>query len=82
MPFVAESPFMSFLMNNPADYRAHMNPESKLAPENRQWHQEHGFPYLNGRGRLVIKDVIMMGAALVCMADSTKRYLHRRTAAA
>ena len=43
---------------------------------------EHGFPYLSGRGRLVIKDVIMMGAALVCMADSAKKYLHRRTAAA
>ncbi|MCD7983171.1 MAG: YkgB family protein [Desulfovibrio sp.] len=146
VPFVAESPFMNFLMNNPADYRAHMNPEGKLVPENRQWHQEHGtytashiigaiivslgillcfqpwlpqvaaiggllvfgmslvtlsflittpqvwvpnlgdaehgFPYLSGRGRLVIKDVIMMGAALVCMADSAKKYLRRRTAAA
>jgi uncharacterized membrane protein YkgB len=41
---------------------------------------EHGFPYLSGPGRLVIKDAIMMGAALVTMADSAKAYL-RKTAA-
>ena len=41
---------------------------------------QHGFPYLSGAGRLVIKDVIMMGAALVTMADSAKAYL-RNTAA-
>lgn len=37
----------------------------------------HGFPYLSGAGRLVIKDVIMMGAALVTMADSAKSALKR-----
>ena len=31
---------------------------------------QHGFPYLSGRGRLVIKDAIMMGAALVTMATT------------
>jgi uncharacterized membrane protein YkgB len=36
---------------------------------------EHGFPLLTGAGRLVIKDAIMMGAALVTMADSAKSYL-------
>lgn len=39
---------------------------------------QHGFPYLSGRGRLVIKDAIMMGAALVTMADSAKAYLRKR----
>jgi len=39
---------------------------------------EHGFPYLSGAGRLVLKDVIMMGAALVTMADSAKAYLIKR----
>lgn len=39
---------------------------------------EHGFPYLSGRGRLVVKDAIMMGAALVTMADSAKAYLRKR----
>jgi reactive chlorine resistance protein C len=38
----------------------------------------HGFPYLSGAGRLVIKDAIMMGAALVTMADSAQAYLRNR----
>lgn len=42
----------------------------------------HGFPYLSGRGRLVIKDIIMLGAALVTMADSAKAYLRIRPAPA
>jgi uncharacterized membrane protein YkgB len=42
---------------------------------------EHGFPLLSGAGRLVIKDAIMMGAALVTMADSAKAYLRKRGAA-
>lgn len=41
----------------------------------------HGFPYLSGAGRLVLKDAIMMGAALVTMADSAKAYLRNRAAA-
>lgn len=43
---------------------------------------EHGFPYLSGKGRLVVKDAIMMGAGLVTMADSAKTYLARRQPAA
>ena len=39
---------------------------------------QHGFPYLIGAGRLVIKDAIMAGAALVTMADSAKAYLRKR----
>jgi hypothetical protein len=35
---------------------------------------EHGFPLLSGAGRLVVKDAIMMGAALVTMADSANIY--------
>ena len=41
---------------------------------------EHGFPFLCGAGRLVVKDAIMMGAALVTMADSAKAYLRKRNA--
>jgi uncharacterized membrane protein YkgB len=37
----------------------------------------HGFPYLSGVGRLIIKDVIMFGAAVVTMADSAKAYLRK-----
>lgn len=145
VPFVANSPFMSFLYADPAHYKPHMNPEGALVPDNRSWHEanrtyefayglgavivlyglllclhpwfpqaaavgsflvfvmsfvtlsflvttpecwvpplgdaQHGFPYLSGRGRLVIKDAIMMGAALVTMADSAKAYLQKRSAA-
>jgi uncharacterized membrane protein YkgB len=35
----------------------------------------YGFPYLSGAGRLVIKDVVMMAAALVCASDSAKGML-------
>ena len=35
----------------------------------------HGFPYLSGAGRLVIKDIIMLGAGLVIASDSAKRIL-------
>ena len=38
----------------------------------------HGFPFLSGVGRLIIKDSIMLGAAVVTMADSAKSFLKRR----
>lgn len=38
----------------------------------------HGFPYLSGRGRLVVKDAIMLGAAVVTMADSARLALTRK----
>lgn len=37
-----------------------------------------GFPYLSGVGRLIIKDSIMLGAAVVTLADSARAYLARR----
>lgn len=145
VPFVANSPFMSFFYAHPApDYKKHMNPEGVLVPENRAWHEsnhtyafsyglgavivlygillglhpwrpglaaiggflvvvmacvtlsflittpecwvpdlgdsEHGFPYLSGRGRLVIKDAIMLGAGVVLMAQSARSWLQRREA--
>ena len=42
---------------------------------------EHGFPLLSGSGRLVVKDAIMLGAAVVTMADSANSYLRKRDAA-
>ncbi len=144
VPFVANSPAMSFFYADPGGYKAHKNPEGALVPENRAWHEgnrtyefayglwavivlyglllclhpwlpqaaavgsflvfvmslvtlsflvttpecwvpplgddRHGFPYLSGAGRLVVKDAIMMGAALVTMADSARAYLRKRTA--
>ncbi len=141
VPFVANSPLMSFFYADPENYKPHMNPEGVLNPENRAWHEanytyefsyglgtvivlyglllclhpwypqaatvgsflvfimsfvtlsflittpecwvpdlgdaQHGFPYLSGRGRLVVKDAIMMGAALVTMADSARATLKK-----
>jgi uncharacterized membrane protein YkgB len=142
VPFVANSPFMSFAYSDAGNYKQHMNPEGAEIAANRAWHEtngtypfalalgsvivlygfmialhpvlpqvaaigsllvsgmsfvtlsflvttpeswvpnrggsEHGFPLLAGPGRLVIKDAIMMGAALVTMADSAKCYLRKR----
>ncbi len=142
VPFVANSPVMSFFYNDPGGYKEHKNPEGAVVPENRAWHEangtypfalglgtvivlyglllclhpwlpqaaavgsflvfimsfvtlsflittpecwvpdlggpHHGFPYLSGAGRLVVKDAIMMGAALVTLADSARSYLRRR----
>lgn len=145
VPFVANSPLMSFFYTHPApEYREHMNKEGDPAPANYAWHKrngtypfalglgsvivgfgillalhrwfpgvaavagllvaamslvtlsflvttpevwvpnlggpEYGFPLLSGAGRLVVKDVIMLGAALVVMADSAKAYLLLRDA--
>ena len=37
----------------------------------------HGFPYLSGAGRLIVKDCIMLGAALLTMSDAANTYLRR-----
>lgn len=39
---------------------------------------QHGFPYLSGVGRLVIKDVIMLAGGLICAADGAQRVLALR----
>lgn len=36
---------------------------------------QYGFPYLSGAGRLVIKDIIMLAAGLVCASESARRIL-------
>ena len=36
---------------------------------------EHGFPYLSAAGRLVIKDLIMLGGGAATMAQAAKQYL-------
>lgn len=36
-----------------------------------------GFPYLSGAGRLVLKDVIMMAAGLICASDNAKRIMYK-----
>ncbi len=146
IPFVANSPLMSFFLSNPSQYAAHKTAEGSFIAANRNWHERnhsyifarslgavilafglllclhpwwpqgaalggfmvygmscitlsflittpeawvpahgganHGFPFLSGAGRLVIKDAIMLGASMVVMADSAKAYLRKLTASA
>jgi reactive chlorine resistance protein C len=41
---------------------------------------QHGFPYLSGGGRLVIKDVALMAGAWLVLADSARAVLSHRPA--
>ncbi|SHL33107.1 DUF417 family protein [Chryseobacterium polytrichastri] len=145
VPFVANSPFMSFLLNKSGsdtdNYKLHKNKEGEIVPQNIKWHEangtyvfsyglgtaialigitvllgifypkiglwggiltagmsfvtlsflittpevwvpnlggpDHDFPYLSGAGRLVIKDIIMLGAGIVIASDSAKSLLQR-----
>ncbi|MBC7846939.1 MAG: YkgB family protein [Flavobacterium sp.] len=142
VPFVANSPFMSFFYNSPGEYKEHVNKEGELIPENHKWNienntygfanslgifliflavlvaihnwyplasmigsilifiltmgtlsflvttpeswvphltdKQYGFPFLSGRGRLVIKDIVILGAALITMSESAKSYLKQK----
>jgi uncharacterized membrane protein YkgB len=37
----------------------------------------HGFPFLSGVGRLILKDIIMLGAGVATAADSARAYVRR-----
>ena len=142
VPFVANSPFMSFFYNHPAEYKTHQNKEGELIAANHQWNIENntygfstglgiflvtlgvlvalyrvaplasmigslliailtlgtlsflvttheswvphltdaqwGFPYLSGRGRLVLKDLVILGGAIITMSESARLYLNRQ----
>ncbi|MBS7566861.1 YkgB family protein [Mucilaginibacter sp. Bleaf8] len=143
VPFVANSPFMSFFYEHPAEYKQHINKEGELIPANHEWHirnntygfskglgviliamailvalhkvaplpsmigsimifiitlgtlsflvttpeswvphltdHQWGFPYLSARGRLVIKDIVILGGAIITMSESARLYLSRHT---
>jgi len=142
VPFVANSPFMSFFYHHPAEYKKHQNTEGELIAANREWNIENntygfayglgtvlvalavlialykvaplpsmiasilifimtlgtlsflittpeswvphltdndwGFPFLSGRGRLVIKDIVILGGAIITMSESAALYLQRK----
>ena len=143
VPFVANSPLMSFFYNNDAShYKAYKNKEGEYVQKNIEWHEAngtylfsyglgfvilmigaavlcgifypkaavlgglltflmslvtlsflvttpevyvadlgaptHGFPYLSGAGRLVIKDIIMMAAGLSIASDGAGNLLKRK----
>lgn len=139
VPFVANSPVMSFFYRTPDAYKKHGNKEGELIEKNRMWNKENGtysfahglgillvgmglllladyitpyaglsasllliimcigtlsflittpecwvpnlgdtdfgFPYLSAKGRLVIKDIIMLGAAFYTLGDSARSIL-------
>ena len=39
VPFVANSPFISFFYNHPSEYKGYKNKEGELIPKNRQWNE-------------------------------------------
>jgi len=141
VPFVAESPFLSFFYKMPQDYKPHGNKEGELVPANRKWNTEngtytfsyglgimlitigtllllgyripqagffgsllliimsigtlsflittkeswvpnlgdgnYGFPLLSAKGRLVVKDIIMLGAAIILLSESAREILRK-----
>lgn len=157
VPFVTNSPFMSFLYHNSGkkviseegkevlEYTLHKNPEGKMVKANIEWHKQngtyvfsyglgtficliglltllgiwspkiglvgglltfamslvtlsflvttpeayvpalggdmptpnHGFPYLSGAGRLVLKDIIMCAGGLIIASDCARRILKK-----
>ena len=55
VPFVANSPFMSFFYADPGNYKAHMNPEGAVVPANRAWHEANGtYPFALGLGSVIV----------------------------
>lgn len=56
VPFVANSPLMSFFYNHPApEYRSYMNKEGELKPANREWHETNGtYPFAEGLGLVIL----------------------------
>lgn len=143
IPFVANSPFMSFFLkydnSDTPNYKQFKNKEGEVVEKNIAWHKEngsytfsyglgtvivligiltllgiwfpkigvwgglltfgmslvtlsflittpetwvpnlgapnHGFPYLSAAGRLVVKDIIMLGAGLVMASDAASRII-------
>lgn len=76
VPFVANSPFMSFFYNNSgkvalnekgenvAEYTLHKNPEGKVVQKNIDWHKENGtyiFAYGLGSVIFVIGIFVLLG---------------------
>jgi uncharacterized membrane protein YkgB len=43
---------------------------------------QHGFPYLSGPGRLVIKDVAILAGAWIVIVDTARQLLRRRESTA
>jgi reactive chlorine resistance protein C len=63
IPFVANSPFMSFFLADPENYEAHKNPEGAYVPENRAWHEQNGtYVFAYGLGGVIVLYGLMLCA--------------------
>lgn len=56
---------LSFLITTPESWVANLGDT------------DHGFPFLSGRGRLVLKDIVILGGALLTMSQSAQLYLQK-----
>ncbi|HEY4194792.1 MAG TPA: DUF417 family protein, partial [Mucilaginibacter sp.] len=55
VPFVANSPFMSFFYNQPDEYKEHINKEGELNTENHEWHiQNNTYGFARGLGLMLV----------------------------
>ncbi len=60
---------LSFLITTPEVYVPNLGGDMPTP--------RYGFPYLSGAGRLVLKDIIMMGGGFIAASDCAKRLLAR-----
>src|SRR3979411_3382991 len=63
-PFVANSPFMSFFYEHPAEYKAHLTREGELKPAERAWqtaNNTYGFSDGLGTGELRFAMLTVLG---------------------
>ena len=65
VPFVANSPMMSFFYSGePNEYKAHKNKEGEVVEDNIKWHAEngtYGFSYALGTAIIIIGSLTLLG---------------------
>jgi len=64
--FVMTIGTLSFLVTTPEAWVPHLGDPA------------YGFPYLSGRGRLVIKDIVILGGSIINMSESARLYLYKQ----
>jgi uncharacterized membrane protein YkgB len=64
VPFVANSPLMSFFYSNPSEYKDHKNKEGEMIVKNIEWHTQNGtylFSYVLGTAIIAIGLLTLFG---------------------
>ena len=64
VPFVANSPLMSFFYNNPDEYKDHKNKEGEMVQKNIEWHTQNStyiFSYALGTAIIIIGLLTLFG---------------------